>query len=195
MKLKLLLQAGIKFIVGLLLVSSILFLSAGTFNYPNAWLLIILLFVPMFFVGFILGVTNPQLLEKRLRNKEKETVQKKVILITAIIFILGFIIAGIDFRYTWSKVPNFIIGIGSIVLVIAYTLYIEVIRENQYLSRTIEIQEEQKVIDTGLYKIVRHPMYLSTTLLFISFPIVLRINIFIYYIFIYTVFACKTNKK
>ena len=151
----------------------LLFLPAGTFNYWNAWLLMGLLFIPMFIVGIILWIKSPELLKKRLNVKEKENEQKQVIGISLIIFILGFIIASLDFRYNWSNIPIWGVAGASVIFVIAYILYAEVMRENAYLSRTIEVQENQKVIDTGLYGIVRHPMYFATTLLFLSFPIVL----------------------
>ena len=170
---KLLFQALIKFILGIVMFGALLFGTAGTFNYWNAWLLIRLLFIPMFFVGVVLFVKNKELLKKRLNGKEKENEQKNVIFTTVLIFILGFVVAGLDFKFGWSKMPLWGIVGGSVTLIFAYILYIEVMRENAYLSRTIEVQENQKVIDTGLYALVRHPMYLATTLLFLSFPIVL----------------------
>lgn len=170
---KLLIQALIKFILGLAMIGMLLFLPAGTFNYWNAWLFIGLLFIPMFLLGLILWFKDKELLKKRLNGKEKEKEQRGVIAISLVVFILGFVIASLDFRYGWSNLPMWSIIIGSVILVISYILYAEVMRENTYLSRTIEIQENQKVIDTGLYRIVRHPMYFATTLLFLSFPIVL----------------------
>lgn len=170
---KLLLQTVFKFVLGLVLVSGLLFIPAGTFEYWNAWLFIGLLFIPMFLIGAILFFKNPKLLEKRIKGKEKENTQKIVILLSLIIFVFGFIVAGFDFKYGWSKLPNFVIIISSIVLIISYILYAEVMRENTYLSRNVEIQENQKLIDTGLYGIVRHPMYMATTTLFLSFPLVL----------------------
>ena len=170
---KLLFQAIFKFILGVLMIVLLLFLPAGTFNYWNAWLLMGLLFIPMFIVGIILWIKSPELLKKRLNVKEKENEQKQVIGISLIIFILGFIIASLDFRYNWSNIPIWGVAGASVIFVIAYILYAEAMRENTYLSRTIEVQENQKVIDTGLYGIVRHPMYFATTLLFLSFPIVL----------------------
>ena len=170
---KLLFQAILKFALGVLMIGLLLFLPAGTFNYWNAWLLMGLLFMPMFIAGIILWIKNPKLLKKRLNAKEKENEQKQVIGMSSIIFILGFIIAGLDFRYGWSNMPIWVVITASIIFVISYILYAEVLRENTYLSRTIEVQENQKVIDTGLYGIVRHPMYFATTLLFLSFPVVL----------------------
>ena len=170
---KLLFQAIFKFILGVLMIMLLLFLPAGTFNYWNAWLLMGLLFIPMFIAGIILWIKNPDLLKKRLNVKEKESEQKQVIGMSLIIFILGFIIAGLDFRNGWSNMSITVIVIAYVIFVIAYILYAEAMRENTYLSRTIEVQENQKVIDTGLYGIVRHPMYFATTILFLSFPIVL----------------------
>ena len=170
---KLLVQAISKFILGLLIMIALLFLPAGTFAYWNAWLLIALLFIPIFLVGVVLFLKNKELLKKRLNNKETEQQQQNVVKFIGLIFFLGFIVAGLDFKYGWSNIPNWGIIIGSITLIFSYILYVEVMRENEYLSRTIEVQENQKVVDTGLYGIVRHPMYLATTLLFLSFPIVL----------------------
>ena len=170
---KLLFQAIFKFILGVLMVILLLFLPAGTFNYWNAWLLMGLLFIPMFTAGIILWIKNPELLRKRLNAKEKQGEQKQVIGMSAIIFLIGFILAGLDFRNGWSNMPAWGVATASVIFVISYILYAEVLRENTYLSRTIEVQENQKVIDTGLYGIVRHPMYFATTVLFLSFPVVL----------------------
>jgi len=170
---KLLFQTIIKFILGIVMIGGMLFLPAGSFEYWNAWLFMGLLFIPMFFVGLVLFIKNKELLRKRLNGKEKEKTQKNVILMSLIIFVTGFIVAGLDFKYNFSRLPMGVVAVGSIVLLISYALYIEVMRENEYLSRNIEIQENQKVIDTGLYGIVRHPMYMATTLLYLSFPLVL----------------------
>ena len=173
MNIKWFLQAIIKFLLGVLIIGILLFIPAGTIEYWNACLLMGLLFIPMFIVGIILMIKNPDLLRKRLNAKESENEQKKVVAISGVMFILGFVCAGLNFRYSWIKLPNIVIIISSIVFVIAYILYGEVLRENAYLSRTIEVQENQKVIDTGLYGIVRHPMYAVTILLFLSIPLVL----------------------
>ena len=170
---KLLFQAILKFILGVFMIALLLFLPAGTLEFWNAWLLMGLLFIPMFVAGIILWLKNPELLEKRLNVKEKESEQKEVIGMSLIIFVLGFILAGLDFKYGWSNMPIWVVITASIIFVVSYILYAEVLRENTYLSRTIEVQKNQKVIETGLYGIVRHPMYFSTTLLFLSFPIVL----------------------
>ena len=170
---KLLFQAIFKFLLGVLMIALLLFWPAGTINYWNAWLLMGLLFIPMFIAGIILWLKNPELLEKRLNVKEKESEQKEVIGMSLIIFVLGFILAGLDFKYGWSNMPIWVVTTASIIFVISYILYAEVLRENTYLSRTLEVQENQKVIDTGLYGIVRHPMYFATTILFLSFPVIL----------------------
>lgn len=173
MDIKLLLQALIKYIAGIVMVGTLLFLPAGTFNFWNAWLLMGLLFIPIFIVMICLWVKSPELLKKRLNTKEKEKEQKYVILISILLFFSAFIIAGLDFKFGWSQMPQWIIKVSSIILLISYALYIEVMRENAYLSRSVEIQENQKVIDTGLYGIIRHPMYFATILLYLAFPLVL----------------------
>ena len=170
---KLLFSALAKFILGLVLVGALLFLPAGSFGYPNAWLFICLLFIPMLILGIVLFIKAPALLEKRLNAKEKEKTQKGVVALSALLFLAGFIVAGLDFRFGWSHIPLWGVIIASFVLLISYALYAEVMRENTYLSRTIEVQENQKVIDTGLYGIVRHPMYAVTIWLFLSIPVVL----------------------
>ena len=166
-------QALTKYIVGLLLVGVLVFLPAGTLQFRNGWIFMVLLFVPMFFLGVILFVKSPELLEKRLQSKEKESEQKQVISGSVIVFLIGFVVSGLDFRFGWNQFADWIVILGAIVLVASYLLYAEVMRENAYLSRTVEIQEGQKVVDTGLYGIVRHPMYMATTLLFLSIPVVL----------------------
>ncbi len=151
----------------------LLFIPAGTIHFWNAWLLLGLLFVPMFFVGVILFIKAPELLAKRLNSKEKEDEQKQVIVWSLLFFVGGFVIAGLDFRFGWARFADWIVIVASVIFVIAYGLYAEVMRENAYLSRTVEIQENQKVVDTGLYGIVRHPMYMAFTLLLLSMPVVL----------------------
>ena len=183
MNIKLFLQAIIKFLLGVLIIGILLFIPAGTIEYRNAWLFMGLLFIPMFIVGIIMMIKNPDLLRKRINAKENEKTQKIVIAISGIMFILGFVCAGLNFRYSWITLPNIVIIISSIVFVIAYILYGEVLRENAYLSRTIEVQENQKVIDTGLYRIVRHPMYAVTLLLFLSIPLILG-SIISFFIFL-----------
>lgn len=170
---KLFIQAIGKFFSGIFMLSLLLLLPAGTVFYWNAWLLIGILFIPMFIVGIILMFSNPELLRKRLKVKEKETEQKSVIISGGLMFISGFIVAGLDYRYQWSVLPKWLVIVATVIFFVGYLMYAEVLRENRYLSRTVEIQESQKVIDTGLYAIVRHPMYTSTILLFLSLPLVL----------------------
>ena len=162
-----------KFIIGLIFVGFLLFFPAGTFFYKNGWLFIGLLFIPMSILGIVLFIKFPELLEKRLSSKEKEGTQKGVVAFSALIFLGGFIVAGLDFRFGWTYVPFWVELIACVVLLVSYGLYGEVMRENSYLSRTVEVQENQKVIDTGLYGIIRHPMYAVTIFLFLSIPLVL----------------------
>ena len=170
---KIFLQAIIKYIFGVLIISALLFIPANTFNYWNGWLFMALLFLPMLIAGIVLIIKNPELLRKRLNAKEKENEQKWVLLLSGLMFISGFITAGLNYKYKWIELPNVVVVISSILFIIAYMVYAEVLRENTYLSRTIEVQENQKVIDTGLYGIVRHPMYAATILLFLTMPLVL----------------------
>ena len=170
---KLFIQAIIKYILGVVSIGALLFIPACSFEYWNGWLFMGLLFIPMFIAGIILMIKNPELLRKRLNAKEKENEQKEVILFSGLMFLSGFIIAGLNYKYNWIEVPNIIVIISSILFIIAYILYAEVLRENTYLSRTIEVQENQKVVDTGMYGIVRHPMYAVTILLFLTMPLIL----------------------
>ena len=173
MKIKLFIQAIIKFTLGITIIGILIFAPAQTINYWNGWLLMGLLFIPMFIAGIVMIIKSPNLLEKRLNAKEKEKEQKKVILYSGLMFLSGFIIAGLNYRYNWIWIPNIVVIIASIIFILAYIIYAEVLRENEYLSRTIEVQENQKVIDTGLYGIVRHPMYGATILLFLTMPLIL----------------------
>ena len=170
---KLFIRAVSRFFAGLLIVGLLLFLPAGTLRYPQAWILIGILFVPMFTAGLIMMKKNPELLKKRLNVREKETEQKEVILFSGLMFLASFILAGFSFRFGWLMLPFSVSIIAAIIFLAAYALYAEVLRENTYLSRTVEVQEDQKVIDTGLYGIVRHPMYMSTLFLFLAMPLVL----------------------
>ncbi len=170
---KLFFGALTKFLMGLLLVMALLFIPAGSIKYPNGWLFIGLLFIPMLILGAIMLIKAPELLKKRLNAKEKEKAQRGVVALSGLLFVCGFVVAGLDFRFGWSSVPKWVIIAASAVLLISYALYGEIMRENAYLSRTIEVQENQKVVDTGLYGIVRHPMYAVTVWLFLSIPVVL----------------------
>ena len=173
MNTKLFIQALTKYFSGLILVGLLLFLPAGTFAFWQAWLFIIILFLPMFVAGLILMARNPELLRKRLSAKEEQNEQKAVVLISGILFLAMFIVAGLNRRFMWYMLPNWVVFAAAAVFLIGYVLYAEVLRENVWLSRTIEVQDEQKVVDTGLYGIVRHPMYSATLLMFLSMPLVL----------------------
>ena len=173
MDIKLFFQALSKFLIGLIIICMLLFIPAGTLDYPNGWLFIALLFIPMFFAGIIMLFKSPDLLRRRLNAKEEEDEQKTVILVSGIIFLLAFILAGLNFRFGWFNLPSIVVIIASVIFLLAYIMYAEVLRENEYLSRTVEVSENQKVVDSDLYGIVRHPMYTSTIFLFLSMPLVL----------------------
>ena len=170
---KLFISAILKFSLGVVLVGLLIFLPAGTFQYFNGWLFMGILFIPMFLAGLVMMAKNPKLLESRLDAKEKEAEQSLVVKLSGLMFLAGFIVAGLGVRFGWYILPKPVVIASAIVFLIAYILYAEVLRENTYLSRTIEVQEGQTVIDTGLYSIVRHPMYSVTLLLFLSMPLVL----------------------
>lgn len=172
-KKKLFAQAISKYLLGVILVGTILFLPAWSFSYWNAWLFMGILFVPMFIAGIVMLGKNPELLQKRLDAKEKEAEQKSVVASSGLMFLASFIVAGLDWRFGWTNLPNWMVWAATGLFLLSYVLYAEVLRENTYLSRTIEVQENQKVIDTGLYGIVRHPMYMATMVLFLSMPLVL----------------------
>ena len=170
---KLLMEALVKFFCGLLMVALLIFLPAGTLAYGGGWLLVGLLFGPMFIAGLVMLRKSPEFLKKRLDGKEKQATQKGVVALSGLMFIAGFVVAGLDYRFDWSNMPVPVTVVASVLFLAAYVLYAEVMRENAYLSRTIKVEEGQKVVDTGLYGIVRHPMYMATLLLFIMIPIVL----------------------
>ena len=170
---KLLMEALIKFTCGLLLVGLLIFLPAGTLRYTYGWLLVALLFVPMLIAGFVMLKKSPEFLKKRLDAKEKQAAQKGVLAFSGLMFVAGFVVAGLDFRFGWSNMPTWMIITASVLFLVAYALYAEVMRENAYLSRTIRVEEGQTVVDTGLYGIVRHPMYAVTILLFLMIPLIL----------------------
>ena len=195
MNIKLFLQAIIKYAIGVLIVGSLLFIPANTFEYWNGWLFMGLLFVPMFIAGIVLMIKNPELLKKRLNAKEKENEQKWVLAFSGLMFLSGFIVAGLNYRYSWIVLPNAVTIISLILFIVAYILYAEVLRENTYLSRTIEVQENQKVIDTGLYGIVRHPMYAVTILLFLTIPLILGSLISFLIFLIYPIIIAKRIKN
>lgn len=167
------LSALLKFLLGVVLVAALLFIPAGTLNYPNAILLMVILFVPMFLARLVLMVKNPDLLRRRLKVKEEQGEQRKIIAVMGFMFVVGFILAGLDFRLDWLPLPQIISKVSALLFLLAYALYAEVLRENTYLSRTVMVEEEQKVINTGLYGLVRHPMYSATIILFLTMPLVL----------------------
>lgn len=173
MKKKLLLAGGLKMLSGLLVMGLLLFVPADTWRYPGGWRMMALLFVPMPVVGAVLYVKAPELLEKRLNSREQEPEQKRVILLSALVFVAGFVLAGLDFRFGWTRLPMAVVVAGCVLFCGAYGLYAEVMRENAWLSRTVEVQEGQQVVDTGLYGVVRHPMYLGVLVLFLSMPLAL----------------------
>lgn len=170
---KLILEALTKFILGVVLVGVLLFLPAWTLAYAGAWLFLGVLFVPMLVMGVVMAIKAPDLLKKRLNNKETEKTQQGVVALSGLIFPIGFVLCALDFRFGWSHVPFALTAASAVLFLVGYGLYAEVMRENAYLSRTIEVQEGQRVISTGLYGIVRHPMYLATLLMFLPIPLIL----------------------
>lgn len=195
---KLFVNAIVKYLSGFILIAALLFVPAGSLNFIKGWIFIGLLFVPMLILGIFLFIKAPQLLEKRLSAKEKENTQKGVVIFSFLMFVAGFVTAGLDYRFGWSKVPFAVTIISGIVLLLSYGLYARVMKENAYLSRTVEIQNNQKIIDTGLYGIVRHPMYTATILLFLSMPLVLgswfALILFLPYPFVITI-RIKNEEK
>lgn len=172
MNIRLFFEAFFKYLSGILVVGLLLFLP-GTFLYWQGWLFMGLLFIPMFFLGIILMIYNPDLLRRRLNNKEEENEQKIIIFLSGLMFVGGFVIAGLNNRFEWIVLPDIITWISAVVFIISYMLYIEVLRENPFLLRTVKVEDNQKVVDTGFYRIVRHPMYAITIVLFLSIPLIL----------------------
>ena len=170
---RLLTQSLTKFLLGVAVIGLLLFLSAGSLHYWQGWLLMGILFIPMFCAGLVMLAKNPELLRKRLNAKEEENEQKTVVRFSGLLFIVAFVVAGLNWCFGWCVLPDWIVWVSAGLFLVCYLLYAEVLRENTYLSRTIEVQENQKVIDTGLYGIVRHPMYMATTVLFLAMPLVL----------------------
>lgn len=170
---KLLLNALIKFFSGLIILSLLLFLPAGTWGFPGAWLFLALLFIPMIFLGLWLYLKAPELLQKRLKTDEKEKTQRGVVAVSGLAFLASFIAAGLDFRFGWTHVPRAVVIAAAVIQLASYGMYALVMKQNAYLSRTVEVQEGQKVVDTGLYGMVRHPMYTATVLMFLAMPLVL----------------------
>ena len=191
MSAKLFFEAIIKFILGFIIVGLLLFIPAGTIHYFNGLLFMALLFIPMFIAGIIMLFLNPELLRRRLNAKEKESEQKEVLLFSAIMFISGFIIAGLNYRYNWIILPNIVTIISSVIFILSYIMYAEILRENSFLLRTIEVDNNQKLVDTGMYGIVRHPMYLITIILFLSMPLILNSIISFIIFLIYPIIIVK----
>ena len=173
MSVKLFFEAIIKYFLGVVLIGLLIFLPAGTIHYINGWVFMGVLFIPMFIAGIIMMIKNPKLLASRLESKEKQTEQSIIIKLSGLMFLAMFVVAGLDYRYKWVELPEWTLYLSTGLFILSYVLYAEVLRENTYLSRTIKVEEDQKVIDSGLYGIVRHPMYTATIILFLSMPLIL----------------------
>ena len=195
MKRGLFIQAFTKFLLGVIVLGVLLFPSAGSFRYWNAWLLMGILFIPMMIVGLFLELKNPELLKKRLQAKEEQQEQKAVVALSSILFIIAFVVAGLNWRFGWFILPDWVVWTSAILFLASYLMYAEVLRENTYLSRTIEVQEDQKVIDSGLYGIVRHPMYTATTILFLTMPLVLGSPVSFFILLFYIPLIVKRIKN
>lgn len=170
---KLMISALVKVILGIVLVGLLVFLPAGTLSFTAGWIFMGVLFVPLLILGILLFIKAPKLLEKRLESKEEEKTQKVVVAASALIFVGGFVVAGLDYRFSWSRVPFFVTIIAAVLFLVSYGLYVEVMRENAHLSRTVKVTDEQEVVSTGLYSVVRHPMYMATVLMFMMIPLIL----------------------
>ena len=184
---KLFFEAILKFLLGVVLVGALIFIPAGTLNYLNGWLFMVSLFIPMFIAGVVMMVKNPKLLASRLDAKEKMSSQGVLIKLSGLMFIVGFVLSGLDYRFKWLELPPLVSYIAIAVFLLSYVVFAEVLRENTYLSRTIKVEEGQTVVDTGLYKIVRHPMYTATLFLFLSMPLILGSLIAFFVFLIYPV--------
>ena len=195
MDFRLLIQSLAKFFLGVVVIGLLLFLSAGSLHYWQGWLLMGILFIPMFCAGLVMMAKNPELLRKRLNAKEEEKEQKIVVKLSGLLFIAAFVVAGLNWRFGWCLLPDWAVWVSAVLFLACYLLYAEVLRENTYLSRTIEVQENQKVIDTGLYGIVRHPMYMATTVLFLAMPLVLASPISFLIMLLYIPLIAKRIKN
>ena len=184
-----------RFSIGVILLGVLLFLPAGSFRFWNAWLLMGVLFVPMFVAGVVMLAKNPYLLQKRLSAKEEQREQKSVVALSGLLFVVAFVVAGLNWRFHWCMFPNWLVWMATFLFLAAYILYAEVLRENTWLSRTVEVQQNQTVVDTGLYGIVRHPMYSATTLLFLMMPIVLGSPISLLILLLYIPLIVKRIKN
>ena len=193
---KLFIEALPKFLLGIVSVALLIFLPAGTLKYWNGWLFMAILFIPMFVAGIVMYVKKPELLERRLKINEEQKEQKIITKLNGIMFVVGFIVAGLDYRFRWSVLAEWVSVVASFIFIVAYLLYAEVLRENLYLSRVIEVAEGQKVIDTGLYSFVRHPMYFITLFLFLAMPIVLG-SLYSFLIFLMhpLIIVCRINNE
>lgn len=180
---KLFFEAIIKFFLGVILVGALIFLPAGSFSYLGGWLLMGLLFIPMFIAGIVMMIKSPDLLRSRLDAKEKQKTQDAVVKLSGLMFLVGFILAGLGFRFGWYMLPLPVVIIGAVLFLLSYLIYAEVLRENAYLSRTIKVEEGQNVVDTGLYSVVRHPMYAATVILFLSMPLILG-SLYSFFVFL-----------
>lgn len=192
---ELFIQAIIKFISGIILMGLLLFVPAGTIHYPNGWILMAILFIPMFIAGIIMMIYNPELLKKRLNAKEEQNDQKTVIALSGIMFLAAFITAGFNYRFNWMHFSKWVVYLGIVLFLASYATFGEVLRENTYLSRTVEVQENQKVVDTGLYGIIRHPMYSATLILFLSMGLVLDSPISFLILLVYIPIIAKRIKN
>ena len=192
---KLFFEAMMKFFLGVLATGLLIFIPAGSLDYPNGRLFMLLLFLPMFIAGIVLIVKNPKLLKKRLDFKEKQSDQKLVVVLSGLMFLLSFIAAGLDYRYNWSKIPNSVVIVSSVLFLLGYALYGEVLRENAHLSRTIKVDEDQKIINTGLYGVVRHPMYTASILMFLSIPLILGSFVSFFIFLPYPILIAKRIKN
>ena len=195
---KLFFEAIIKYLLGVILVGLLIFLPAGTVSYLNGWIFMGILFIPMFIVGIVLMIKNPKLLKERLDSKEKQKEQSLIIKLSGLMFLIGFIIAGLDYRFGWISLPNWGSYIASIIFLLSYAMYAEVLKENSTLSRTIKVEQNQKVVDTGLYGIVRHPQYSASIVMFLMMPLVLGsiISFFVFLLYpILIVLRIKNEEK
>ena len=195
MDFRLLIQSLAKLFLGVVVIGLLLFLSAGSLHYWQGWLLMGILFIPMFCAGLVMMAKNPELLRKRLNAKEEEQEQKMVVKLSGLLFIAAFVVAGLNWRFGWCLLPDWAVWVSAVLFLACYLLYAEVLRENTYLSRTIEVQDNQKVIDTGLYGIVRHPMYMATTVLFLAMPLVLASPISFLIMLLYIPLIAKRIKN
>lgn len=194
---KLFFEALIKYLLGFVLVGLLIFLPAGTIKYMNGWIFMLILFIPMFIAGIVMMIKNPQLLKERLYAKEKQKEQQLIIKLSGLMFIIGFILAGLDFRFKWFILPKWICYISSFIFILSYVIYAEVLRENSNLSRTIKVFNNQKVVDTGLYRIIRHPQYSASVVMFLAMPLILGslISFFIFLIYPFLIVLRILNEE